>query len=232
MCNAQMRLGALLHRAGHVDQQQDAALSHAASQSPQLHYVAIVTDCFAQGAPRVEILAAPGAHAPVAGAARQVRRRRAGEAAQHLEIGFGAEVPHRERFHSGRVLPGLVDLVRQQRLGAAGALFLHAHGLVVGLAERLALLQLAQEVRAEQRIEGGAALRRRRERRMGGAADIGDRLRTKQADRREERGGLLRRDREAVRPQQRRERHERPCGTRQDTHAAASARIESSRPDT
>ena len=67
---------------------------------------------------------------------------------------------------------------------AAGALLLHAHGLVVRLAERFAFLHLAEEMRAEQRVERGAALRRRRQRRMRGAADVRDRLRAEQADRR------------------------------------------------
>ena len=98
-------------------------------------------------------------------------------------------------------------------------------------AARVALLHLAEEVRAEQRIERDAALGRRRQSRMRGAADVGDGVRPEQADGRKERGGLLGRDRKTVRPQQRREADKGARCPWKDTHAAASAKMASSRPD-
>ena len=126
----------------------------------------------------------------------------------------------------------LTRLERGWKLRAAGTILLHADSLVFRLAERLALFEFAEEMRAEQGVEGGAAFGRGRERRMPGAADVADGFGPEQADRRQERGGLFRRDREAVGPQQGREADERTRRTRKDTHAATSVRIASRRPDT
>ena len=177
MRDAQVLFGALLHGAGHVDEQQDTALAQPALQPAQRHHVAVVADRFAQGPPRVEVLAAARAHAPVTGTARQMRGRRTGEAPQHLMVALRSKAPHRQRLGGGCVLPGFVDLVGDERLGAARALFLNPHRFVLGLAERLALLHFAKKVHSEQRIECGAPVRRWRERRMRGAADVGDRSR-------------------------------------------------------
>jgi hypothetical protein len=120
---------------------------------------------------------------------------------------------------------GFVHVVRERGLGAAAAVLLHAHGLVVRLAERVDLFHLTEEVHAEQCVERGAAFGRRRQCRMRGAADVGDRSRPEQADRFEERRGLLRRNRKTIEAQQRREGDEGARRTRKDTHAAASERI-------
>ena len=119
---------------------------------------------------------------------------------------------------------GATHTPKQLQLDAAGALLLYAHG-VVRFAEYFAFFHLAEEMRVEKCIERNAPVRLRRERRMRGAADVGDRSRAEQPDRFEEHGGLLRRDGKAVRAQQRRKGHERLCRTRKHAHAAASAMI-------
>jgi hypothetical protein len=171
-----------LHRAGYVDQQQDAALPQAALQTAQRHYIAVMAHRLAQRAPRVEIIPAPRPHAAIAGPAWQPGGRRTGEAAQQFGVALRPEAPHRQRLGAGRLLSGFVHFVREQRLGTAAAVLLHAHGFVVRLAGCFAFLQFAEKMSIEQRVEGGAALGRRRERRMLGAADVGDRFRTEQAD--------------------------------------------------
>ena len=59
-------------------------------------------------------------------------------------------------------------------------------------------------MRIEQRVEFGETLRRRRQRRARGAADVADLLRAEKLDRSEPSDRLLGRDGEARAPQQRR----------------------------
>ncbi len=87
-------------------------------------------------------------------------------------------------------------------------------------------------MRIEQGVEFRAPLGRRGQRRMAGAADIGDAGRAEEIDGGEKGRRLLRRDQEAVMPQQRREADEglqRARQGRQVAHAAISAIIASRR---
>ena len=82
---------------------------------------------------------------------------------------------------------------------------------------------------AKEKIVGGVALGRRRQRRQSGLANVLRLARAQQADRREEGGRLIGGNGEPVAPEQRDEGEERPQRLRRDVrlaHAAASARIE------
>jgi hypothetical protein len=146
------------------------------------------------------------------GIAQRIKERDGG--IDHLIVALGAEMADGQGLHGGRILSGLVDFIGEQGLEPAKAVLLHAQGLVVRLAEGVAFRHLAEEMRAEQRVERRAALRRRRQRRMRGAANVRDRLRSKQANGGKEGNGLFGRDRKPVRPQERGKCHERLCRTR------------------
>ena len=194
--------GSGLHRAGDIDQQQELARPRAPPQSPEPQHLAIVAHAFAQGAAQIGEGTAAGAHAAMAASPRQPRRRFAGEAAQRVAGRGLRETAFDQSFRPRRGKAGFVGLIGQRRLVLAAAFFLQADGFLVfafGPFDRLA----AAEVDVEQPVIGRAPLRRRRQGRDAGLADMLEAARPQQFDRGEEGGGLLGRDRKPVGAQQR-----------------------------
>ena len=172
MGEAQVRVGARLHGARHVDQQQDGAAAQAAHEARQAEDLAVVADRLLHGAAQVEAGAALGRDAPIAAPLRQAPGQCALEAAQRVGLVRGAEAARRQRLGGGGGLARLVDVVGGRRLEAAAAVLLHAQVVRVGLGHLAAQLDRAQEVGVEQRVELLVPLGRRRQGRMGGAADV------------------------------------------------------------
>ena len=136
-----------------------------------------------------------------------------------------------QRFGARRGKAGFVGLVGQRRLVLAASFLLQADDLFV-FAVRLLDRFAAAEVEVEQPVIGRAPLRRRRERREPGLADVFQAARPEQFDGCKEGGGLLGRDRKAIGAQQRDKGDEDADGTRKCrfvAHAAASAISASSR---
>ena len=201
---AQMRLRAGLHGAGHVDEQQEVALPRPALEAGQADDVAVVPHGLAQHPAQVEASAPPRSGAAITSASGEARGRGAGEAAQRLPVVVRSEAPQRQGFRRGRGLPRLVDLVREERLLVSPALVANLDGIVLQAGDVRSDPLRAEEVDVEQSVEIAAALRRRGEGGVGGAPDVRDRARAEQADGGEESGRLLRRDGEAVGAEERR----------------------------
>ena len=218
MGEAQVRVGARLHGARHVDQEQNGAAAQPAHEARQAEDLAVVADRLLHGAAQVEPVAAPGRDAPVAAPLRQALGQRALEAAQRVALVGGAEAARRQGLGRRGGLAGLVDVVGGGRLEAAAAVLLHAQVVRVGLGRLAAQFDGAEEVGVEQRVELLVPLRRRRQGRMRGAADVVEAARAQQRDGGQERRGLLRRDGEAVGAQQRREGDERLRRHREGLH--------------
>ena len=130
---AQVRVGARLHRARHVDEQQNGAAAQAAHEARQAEDLAVVADRLLHGAAQVEAGAALGRDAPVAAPQRQALGQRALEAAQRVGLVRLGEAAHGQRLGCRRGLTGLVDVVGGGRLEAAAAVLLHAQVVGVGL---------------------------------------------------------------------------------------------------
>ena len=150
--------------------------------------------------------------APVAAPLRQALGQSALKAAQRVGLVGGRETARGEGLGRRRGLARLVDVVGGRRLEAAAAVLLHPQLVRIGLADLAGKLDRTQEVRIEQRVELLAPLRRRRQSRMRGAADVVEAARAQQRDGRQEGRGLLGRHRKAVGAQQSGERDERLDG--------------------
>ena len=171
MGEAEIVLGAGLHRSGNIDQQQDFSRPPAALQSRQFQHFAVVARRVAQGPPQID-QAAASAHAPIAAPLRQPGRCLAGEPAQRLVTISEAEAALDQCFRAGGGLPGFIGFVRQRRLAVATLLLLHAHDVVVVLGVAGSRLVLAEEMNAKQRVIGAMALGRRGQHGEAGAADV------------------------------------------------------------
>ena len=203
MGETQVVLGARLHRAGDVDEQQHLARPHAPLEARQLDDFAVVARRVAQRAAQVDHGAAParasdGSSAASAGAAAasRVSRRSASP--------VSAGPKRRSTSASARVAAWPIRSTSSalERFVLAAPVLLDAD-TSSSFALRQVLAFRAEEMHVEQRVIGGVALGRRGERREAGVADVLEIARPQQADRREERRRLLRRDREAVGAQQR-----------------------------
>ena len=170
-------------------------------QSSQPQHLAVVAHTVAQGAAQIGEGTAAGAHAAMTASPRQPRRRFAREAAQRIAGRAVRKAALDQRFGARRGKPGFVGFVGQRRLVLAASFLLQADGLFV-FALRLLDRLAAAEVDVEQPVIGRAPLRRRRERRKPGLADVLQAARPEQFDRCKEGGGLLRRDGKSVGAQQ------------------------------
>ena len=194
--------GARLHRAGDVDQQQDLARPRPTPQSPEPQHLAVVAHAVAQGAAQIGERPAARAHAAMAAPPRQPCRRLARQPAQRVAGGGLRKAALDQRFRARRGKPGFVGFIGQRRLVLAASFLLQADRLLVFALRPLDRLAAA-EMDIEQPVIGRAPLRRWRERRKSGLADVFEAARPEQLDGRKEGGGLLRRDGKAVGAQQR-----------------------------
>ena len=174
-CDQRMRefdvvVGAPLHRAGDVDQQQHLARARAPLQAPEPQHLAVVAhDCRARcGADR------PG---PRRARMRRWPRRRGSRAgprardAQGIAARACRKAAFDQRFRAGCGKSGLVGFVDQQRFVFAAAFLLQANDFLVfraALVDRFA----ADEMDVEQPVVGRAPLRRWSERRPPREADV------------------------------------------------------------
>ena len=160
---AQMGLGALLHRAGHVDQEQDAALARAPAQPRQAHHLAVVPDGFAQAAAQVGRAAAP---------VERICDSRAGAAAARARrAGTGAGSRFRSRHRSGArsSISALAAACPDSRVWSVTGWIEACRGRPRGRASRRprppralsVIVGLAEKMRIEQGIEFHAPLGRR-----------------------------------------------------------------------
>ena len=111
-----MRIGARLHRARYVDQEQDGAWPQLAFAAAQQDHFAFGPDGVPQRALQVEAPAALGRAHPIAAAAGQPGRQVPAEsrAAPGCRRPAAARAATAPRWRRG--LPGLVDVVRQRRV--------------------------------------------------------------------------------------------------------------------
>ena len=126
MGEAQVRVRARLHRARHVDDEQDGAPARLAAQTRQTEDLAVVADGLLHRPPQIEAGAAPGGDAPVAAPLRQAPGQRALETPQRVGFVGRREAARREGLCRGGGLARLVDLVGGRRLEAAAPVLLHA----------------------------------------------------------------------------------------------------------
>ena len=175
--------------------------------------------------------AAACAPAPVTAPPRQAGRRLARQPSQRVSGRIARKAALDQGFRARRGKAGFIGLVGERRLVLAAAFFLQANDLFVfaiSLFDRFA----AAEVEVEQPVIGRAPLRRWRQRREPGLADMFQAARPEQIDRCEECRGLLRRHGKSVGAQQRDKGDEDPDSARKCkfvAHAAASAISASSR---
>ena len=231
MSETKMRIRARLHGARHVDEEQNGASARLASQARQAKDLAVVADHLLHRPPQIEPGPTPGPEAPISAPLRQMLGQSALKAPQRSRTRLRARNGAGEGLGRRRGLASLVDLVGGRRLEAAAAVLLHPQLLRFGLGGLAGELDRAQKVRIEQRVELLAPFRRRRQRRMRGAADVVEAARAQHRDGRQEGRGLLGRHRQAVGAQERSESDEWLGGTRQNCtgHAAAPVMMASSR---
>ena len=200
-------VGAALHRAGDVDQQQNLARPGAPLQPSEPQHLAVVAHALAQGAAEIGPRPTTGAHAAVAAPPRQARRRLARQFSQGIAGRACREAAFDQRLGAGRDKSGLVGFVGQQRFVLAASFLLQANHFLIfraGVIDRFA----ADEMDVEQPVVGRAPLGRRGERRQSGQANGFEAARTQQLDRGQECRCLFRRHGKAVDAQQRDKGHE------------------------
>ena len=202
------------------------------AQAAQSQHLTIVAHAVAQRAAKVGEGAASCAAAAMAAASRQSGGGFAGQTPQCVAGCATRKAAFHQRFRARRGEAGFIGFIGQQGFLVATAFLLQPDGFlvlaVIGPLDGFA----AAKMKVEQPVIGGAPLRRRRERRKPGAADMLQAARPEQVDGGKERRGLFRRDQESVGAQQRRKGNEHACGARQlkiVAHAAASAISASSR---
>ena len=206
-------------------------MAAAAPQTSQPQHFAVVAHALAQGAAQIGEGAAPRAPAPMTAPPRQARRRFARQPAQRIAGRLSRKAALDQGFGARRGKAGFVGLVGQRRLVLAASFLLQADDLFV-FAVRPFDRFAATEVEVEQPVIGRAPLRRWRERRKPGLADVFQAARPEQFDGCKEGRGLLRRDGKSVGAQQGDKGDEDADGARRCkfvAHAAASAISASSR---
>src|SRR5580704_15975699 len=174
-----MRLCALLHRTGYIDENNDAALAQPAPPVPQADDLAGMPHGIAKHAPRIRAGAAARGTPAVAATFRHARRQRTREKAQRFAFAAGSETAGGKPLGGCRLCARLAGLLAENRLGTDGRIL---GGFQRLLFARLALqagYDRAEEVCIEQGVEFGETFRRRRERGARGAADIADLPRAK-----------------------------------------------------
>src|SRR5580700_8817503 len=122
-----MRLGALLHRAGDVDEEDDPAPTHADELAGIAHGLA-------KHPPRIGPRAAARGTPSVPAPPRHARRQVASEAAQRLVLAAGGEAARRKPLGAGRLGAGFMRVFTEDRLRPAGR--------IVGGARRLLVARL------------------------------------------------------------------------------------------
>ena len=227
MRQGEVRLRALLHRAGNVDQHDDAALPKPPPALAQSDELAGMAHGVAKHAPRIGAGPAARRAPAIAAPPRHARRQRTGKPPQCLALVTGRKTARRKSLGRGRLGAGFTRLVAEDRFGTDRRILRGAYRFFVARFAFQSGNDRAEKVCIEQRVELGETLGRWANRRPRGAADVADLVRAEKLDRGEPRYRLLRRDRKAGVPQQRGETEEVGDWTHRVVHACASARMAS-----
>ena len=208
MRQSEIGIGAALHRAGNIDHQEDRPGTARAPAAGEPHHIAIGADRSAQAAGEIDRGTAPCPPEPIAAPAGKRCRQIPCETGENIARIRRPERADRQGLGFDRLLARFVDVLADEDFAAA-RLLLHVHFLVrlpvVGLAR---LGDTAEEVEIEQGVKPLALLRLRRERRPGGLPHLFQRAGAEKGDRLKKCDGLVRRDSEAMLPQQGRKSHE------------------------
>jgi hypothetical protein len=157
-----MRVRALLHRAGHVDEQENRTRPAPAPQPLQGHDLAVVADRGLQAAREVDARPAAGPPAAVAATPGQRLGKVAAEAAERLRVVRLTKAAYGQRLGFRGGAPALVRLLADQHLAGA-AILLHGHVLVRQPFLVAAESGNAEKMHVEQPVEALALFRMRGE---------------------------------------------------------------------